>query len=163
RDIINTCARAVAKGDLESPIARHHILVEQRLNCRRVVPHDGGRDDFFHVSYSSHLTNSKHHFCAHARISKNLQQHGVWLSAILSTRCWADHRSNSQFHALEERRDIDAGNFADKTDIDLLAFGAGQPEFAAGENIRPGKPARFSSQAINCLYDFRVDLRAENL
>ena len=42
-------AAAVAEGEFEAAVARHHVLLEQLFDARLGVVHDGGRrNDFFH-------------------------------------------------------------------------------------------------------------------
>ena len=54
--VVNVTSRSVAEGNIEAPIARHHILLEQSLNGRRIVTDDCGerRDNLFHRETSFH-------------------------------------------------------------------------------------------------------------
>ena len=51
RHIVQITAGAVAEGEIKPPVARHHVLLEQLLYGRDIIPHDWRRrgHNFFHL------------------------------------------------------------------------------------------------------------------
>ena len=63
---------------------------------------------------------------------------------VLAARGRADDRREAAPDGFLQRRDVDLDDFADVTDVNFLAriFLVVQPEFAAFENVPPGKADR---------------------
>src|SRR6266404_3664264 len=66
-NVIHVTSRTVTQHEIEAPIAGNHVLVEEGLNGRRVVAHDGRRrwSNFFHALHV--IRNKQKLYCEMSR------------------------------------------------------------------------------------------------
>src|SRR4051812_14415773 len=81
---------------------------------------------------------------------------------VLAASRGADNGSHTAPDAIAQGFCIDAKNFPDIADIDLLLPGR-KVKLAAGKNLGAGEALRFSSERIDRANDFRIDFAGENL
>ena len=75
----------------------------------------------------------------------------------------ADHRCDVLRDALEQRRSVHPGDFADQADVERLAGLAKRPKRFASKNFRAGKTARLAAEFVDHPDDAGVDLPRQNL
>src|ERR1039458_9121523 len=78
--------------------------------------------------------------------------------AVIAAGRRTNHRSNAAPDAFAQRLDIHLAHFSDKTEIEWFSIYIEWTKFSAPENLRAGKPAGFTAEALNRLRDFRIDL-----
>src|SRR3954471_9699773 len=101
------------------------------------------RNDCFRISWIAHQSRDiAHEYKARGFESNRGLRGGNVGIAIIDlaggiARGWTDHWSNAALNAVEQRLGFYGDHFADKTNIELLAF-VREQQFAAGENIAAG-------------------------